>query len=162
MEMNKILIIGCPGSGKSTFARKLQEKMDIPLFYLDMLYHRPDRTTCTPQEFDQKLEEILKQEQWILDGNYIRTMPRRLACCDTVFWLDYPLEICLQGIASRFGKPREDMPWIETQRDEEFMEFVSEFPQITRPEIVKLLEKNRDKHIVIFHSREDARNFECF
>lgn len=159
MEMKKVLIIGCPGSGKSTFARKLHARTGIPLFYLDMLYHRPDKTTSAPQEFDKKLEEILRQDRWILDGNYIRTIPMRMEYCDTVFWLDYPLEVCLQGIASRFGKPREDMPWIETQRDEEFMEFVCEFPKVTRPKIAEVLEKNKDKHIVVFHSREEAEEY---
>ena len=159
MEMKKVLIIGCPGSGKSTFARKLHARTGIPLFYLDMLYHRPDKTTSAPQEFDKKLEVILKQDRWIIDGNYIRTIPMRLEYCDTVFWLDYPLEVCLQGIASRFGKPREDMPWIETQRDEEFMEFVCEFPKVTRPKIAEVLEKNKDKHIVVFHSREEAEEY---
>ena len=158
-KMNRIVIIGCPGSGKSTFARKLHVKTGIPLFYLDMIYHRPDKTTCTPQEFDEKLDEILRQTRWILDGNYIRTMPVRLAFCDTVFWLDYPLEVCLEGIEARFGKHREDMPWIENGRDEACMEFVCAFPRTTRPEIIKLLEKNRDKKIIIFHSREEAEEY---
>ena len=72
--MKKVLILGCPGAGKSTFARKLRDKTGLPLYYLDMIWHKPDRTTITKQEFDAKLSEIIKQEEWIIDGNYGRTL----------------------------------------------------------------------------------------
>lgn len=157
--MKKVMIIGCPGSGKSTFARKLHEKTGLPLFYLDMLYHRPDRTTVSAQEFDEQLQKILQQEEWIIDGNYIRTIADRLAACDTVFWLDYPLEICLQGIEARFGQPRPDMPWVETERDEEFMNFIYEFTQTTRPKIIKLLAESKEKKIIVFYSRKEAEEY---
>lgn len=157
--MKKIIVIGCPGSGKSTFARKLHEQTKIPLFYLDMLYHRPDRTTASLQEFDERLREILRQEEWIIDGNYIRTLSLRLKACDTVFWLDYPLEVCLQGIEARFGQPRPDMPWVETERDEEFMEFIRQFSQTARPQIVKQLEENQDKKIIVFRSRMEEEEY---
>lgn len=158
-DLKKILVIGCPGSGKSTFSRKLHKLTQIPLFYLDMLWHRPDKTTYSREEFDKKLEEILKQEQWILDGNYTRTLPLRLTRCDTVFWLDYSLEICIQGIRERKGKPRVDMPWVEMEEDEEFMEYVRNFFIYGRKEIEKLLEERQDKRIIIFHSRQDAEKF---
>ena len=72
-EMKRIIVIGSPGAGKSTFARKLKEKTGLPLYYLDMIFHRPDRTTVTREEFDQKLQAILKTDNWIIDGNYQRT-----------------------------------------------------------------------------------------
>ena len=59
--MKKVLILGCPGAGKNTFARKLRDKTGLPLYYLDMIWHKPDRTTITKQEFDAKLSEIIKQ-----------------------------------------------------------------------------------------------------
>lgn len=157
--MRKVIVIGCPGAGKSTFARELQKITGLPLFYLDMLYHRPDKTTCPAEEFDQKLSGILMREQWIMDGNYARTLPLRLARCDTVFWLDYPLEVCLQGIESRFGKPRCDMPWTETERDEEFLEFVRNFHVGYRPEIMRLLGEYKEKDIMVFKSRQAAGEF---
>lgn len=157
--MKKVLVIGCPGSGKSTFSRKLQEITGLPLFYLDMIYHRPDKTTVSKEEFDEKLHRILEREKWIIDGNYIRTLPLRLAQCDTVFWLDYPLEVCLQGIEMRFGRPRVDMPWVETEKDEEFMEFIRNFRSVTRPEIQALLGETSGKGIVVFRSREMSEEF---
>ena len=80
--MKKVLILGCPGAGKSTFARKLRDKTGLPLYYLDMIWHKPDRTTITKQEFDAKLSEIIKQEEWIIDGNYGRTLEMRFKECD--------------------------------------------------------------------------------
>ena len=58
MKQHKILVIGSPGSGKSTFSRKLRDKMGLPLYYLDMIYHKPDRTTVTQEEFDEKLSHM--------------------------------------------------------------------------------------------------------
>ena len=92
--MKKVLILGCPGAGKSTFARKLRDKTGLPLYYLDMIWHKPDRTTITKQEFDAKLSEIIKQEEWIIDGNYGRTLEMRFKECDTVFFLDLPTNVC--------------------------------------------------------------------
>lgn len=93
--MKKVIVIGSPGAGKSTFCRSLQSITGLPLFYLDMIFHRPDKTTCPAEEFDEKLSQILEQDQWIIDGNYARTLAARLAQCDTVFWLDYPEDVCL-------------------------------------------------------------------
>lgn len=99
--MKKVLILGCPGAGKSTFARKLRDKTGLPLYYLDMIWHKPDRTTITKQEFDAKLSEIIKQEEWIIDGNYGRTLEMRFEECDTVFFLDLPTNVWLAGAEGR-------------------------------------------------------------
>lgn len=75
--MNKVIVIGCPGAGKSTFARKLRDFIGLPLYYLDMLWHRPDKTNISREEFDIRLKEILETEKWIIDGNYGRTLETR-------------------------------------------------------------------------------------
>ncbi len=69
MNTKRIMIIGSPGSGKSTFARKLRDKSGLPLFYLDMIKHKSDRTEISSEEFDMKLMEILRFPEWIIDGN---------------------------------------------------------------------------------------------
>ena len=117
--MKKVMVIGCPGAGKSTFARKLQELTGLPLYYLDMIWHKPDRTNISREEFDRRIHEIVSQDAWIIDGNYNRTLELRMRECDTVFFLDYPLEVCLEGSASRIGKERVDIPWKEEEFDEE-------------------------------------------
>ena len=113
--MQKILVIGCPGAGKSTFARSLRDRTGLPLVYLDCLWHRPDGTHVTQEAFDGALQAQLARPQWIIDGNYLRTMEPRMAACDTIFLMDYPLEVCLAGAQSRVGTRHEDLPWVEEE-----------------------------------------------
>ena len=140
--MKKIIVIGCPGSGKSTFSRELHKITDIPLFHLDMLYWNADKTTVGKEVFRKRLCEILKKDEWIIDGNYGATMELRLSECDTVIFLDYPTDICLDGIRERRGKPRSDMPWFETDgEDAEFIEFIKNYNSQSRPKVIELLDK---------------------
>ncbi len=158
--MHKIMIIGSPGSGKSTFARKLRDATDLPLYYLDMIYHRADGTSVSREEFDGKLSELTEKNEWIIDGNYNRTLEMRFEKCDTVFLFDIPTDVCLQGAESRIGKVREDLPWVENEFDEEFKQFIIEFPENKLPKIYHLIEKyEHDVHIVIFKSREESEAF---
>lgn len=159
--MKKIIVIGCPGSGKSTFSVKLRKRTGFPLFHLDMMYWNPDRTTVGKAVFIERLSGALRGDEWIIDGNYGSTMELRLRACDTVIFLDYPLEVCLKGIGERKGKVRSDMPWIEKEgeEDEEFIEFIKNYNFQSKPKVMELLEKYFDKDIYIFKSREEAEKF---
>ena len=84
-----------------------------------MLYHNSDGTHITRDELIQKLNEIFKEKEWIIDGNYQRTIELRLKQCDTVFLLDFPTEVCLAGAESRVGTQRKDMPWVEEKLNSE-------------------------------------------
>ena len=154
--MERVLVIGSPGAGKSRFARGVREKSGLPLYYLDMIWHLPDRTTVTREEFDRRLEEILREDRWIIDGNYGRTLERRLMRCDTVFLLDLPVEVCLEGAKERVGKQREDLPWKEEELDPEFRRWIIDFPKEQLPRIYELLEQYKEgRQIVVFRSREE-------
>ena len=157
--MKKVIVIGCPGSGKSTVSRALHNKTGIPLYHLDMMYWNADKTTVEKSVFLERLSVVLEKDEWIIDGNYGSTMQLRMAACDTVIFLDYPLDVCLDGIMERRGKPRSDMPWIETEEDAEFIEFIKSYNEQQKPKVLELLEKYRDKNIVIFKSREEADAF---
>ena len=98
--MKRAIVIGSPGAGKSTFARRLRDVTGLPLYYLDLIWHLPDRTNISREEFDARLRQILEKDEWIIDGNYSRTIEPRLAACDTAFLLDGRLASRLLGPAS--------------------------------------------------------------
>ena len=158
--IRKIIVIGCPGSGKSSFARRLRDLSGLPLYYLDMLFHRPDRTTVGREEFDRALLQILARDRWIIDGNYQRTLPLRFEAAERIFFFDLPLEDCLNGAARRVGTKREDMPWIEEVFDEDFRQYILDFPRDQLPQIRALIEKYRQsREIVTFRSHGEAEAY---
>lgn len=157
--MNKIIVIGCPGSGKSTFSKKLHQITDIPLYHLDMMYWNSDKTIVNKDIFLERLLSTIKTDKWIIDGNYSSTMELRIQHCDTIIFLDYPVDICLNGISKRKGKERTDIPWIENEEDFEFIEFVKKFNVENRSSIIELFKKYSNKSIYIFKSRDEANAF---
>ncbi len=158
--MKRAIIIGCPGSGKSCFARKLHKKTGLPLFHLDMIYHRPDKTTVSREEFDSRLAEIMAHDSWIIDGNYGRTLERRLAACDTVFLFDLPTEVCLEGVEARRGVERSDMPWVEIEPDPELRQYIRDFQRNYLPKIYEKVEVHEERlNVIIFKSRAKADGY---
>ena len=158
--MKKIIVIGCPGSGKSTFSKALHNITKIPLYHLDMLFWNKDKTTIEKTVFLERLLKIIEYDEWIIDGNYASTMDLRMQNCDTVIFLDYPLDVCLEGIKERKGKARSDMPWIESDEDDiEFVEYVKNYNSQCRPNVIELLRKYSNKDIYVFSNREQAEEF---
>ena len=158
--MKRVIVLGSPGAGKSFFSRKLRDKTGIALFHLDSIWQLPDKTTISESEFDKKLMDILRKDSWIIDGNYERTLERRLKYCDTIFLLDYPAEVCLAGAKERVERKRKEKPWLEGIVNKEIQQWIIDFPKITLPYINKLLEHFKDeKEIYIFRSREDTNKY---
>lgn len=152
----KIIIVGCPGSGKSTFAVKLQRMTGLPLIHLDNMWWNNDRTHVSRDEFDAKLNEILKTECWIIDGDYSRTYDMRIRSCDTVVFLDFDTQTCMNGITERIGKKRADIPWVEDRLDPELSELVRDYNRKNRPVLYSLFEKYPGKHTLVFKTRSAA------
>lgn len=152
----KIILLGCPGSGKSTFSKKLRDATGLPLFHLDNIWWKPDKSHISREEFDQKLEEILSGDRWIIDGDYSRTVEIRFKSCDTVIFLDYSFEVCMNGIKERVGKNRTDIPWTEQMLDPELVKQVENYERDNRPVILSLFKKYPDVNRFIFKSRLEA------
>ncbi len=158
--MKKIIVIGSPGSGKSVFSKKLSDITNIKLYHLDMLYHKENGTHISKKKLEEKLIKIFKEDSWIIDGNYQRTIEMRLKQCDTVFLLNVPTDVCIEGAESRIGKVREDLPWVEQKLDENFKQVIINFSKEKLPKIYELLNKYKDNiDINIFNSRDEADNF---
>ena len=160
VNVQKVIIIGCSGSGKSTFGRALSKVSGLPLYHLDMMFWNEDKTTVERSIFLDRLNAVMVKSEWVIDGNYGSTMEERIKACDTVFFLDYETKVCLDGIESRKGKKRSDMPWInDDNTDEEFILFIKNFNFESRPKIMDLLDKYSFKNIIVFHSREESEEF---
>lgn len=159
--IHRILIIGCPGAGKSTFSRKLAEKLTIPLHPLDMIWFSGNgKEHIDREEFDKKLAVLMSGDKWIIDGNYSRTMEWRMSLCDTVFFFDLPTEVCLNGIESRIGVECPDKPWIETEIDTDFRNRIINFRKELQPHIEQLLEKYNGRiNIIRFRSHKESDTY---
>ena len=157
--MKKVLVLGCSGSGKSTFAIKLHEKTKLPLYHLDNIWWKADRTHISRDEFDEKLSELVSRDTWIIDGDYSRTYEKRVAACDTLFFLDYGQKVCMEGIAGRVGQDRTDMPWTEDTLDPELVELVKNYETENKPLLRELFSKYPDKNLITFHTRKEAEKW---
>ena len=153
----KIDIIGCCGSGKSYFSKQLQELTKYPLYHLDMLYWKENWTVIGSTKLNELLKDVYKLDNYIIDGNYINTLEERFKHSDIIFFLDLPLQVCLDSEKARRGTKRDDLPaFLEEKEDPEFIEYIKNFPIEQRPIILNLLDKYKDtKKIYIFKSRHE-------
>lgn len=156
----RVLILGCAGSGKTTFARALHERSGLPLIHLDRIWWKENWEHLSNGEFDEILLKELAGERWIIDGNYRRTLALRLQYADVAVFFDLPQEECLRGAYDRIeankGKSRPDMGdgCVETH-DEAFYAHIKSFHGKNRPEILDLLNRG-GKQYFVFTSRKQA------
>ena len=113
--MNRVLVIGSPGAGKSTLAARLAPVLDLPLIHLDRLFH--DSTAAwagdAPAWRRWVVEQLITRERWLIDGHYPATLTERLTAADTVIHLDYPVHVCLTRALRRRWRDsgrQKDMP----------------------------------------------------
>ena len=159
--MKKIIVIGCPGSGKSYFSKILSEKLNIKKYHLDVLYWKENWTPTPREEFIEIIKNILKEDSFIIDGNYSSSLEIRFEKADTIFFLDMPTELCLASEKQRRGKKREDLPAYleEVGEDKEFIELIKSFSSNGRLKILSLIEKYSTKNIIIFKTRKEVDNY---
>ncbi len=164
IRMDRILVIGSPGSGKTTFSLQLAAKTRLPLTHLDQLYWNDNWVSVPSDIFDAKLLSELQKTHWIIDGNYGRTLPLRLKYCDTVLYLDYPRLLCLWGaflrIIKNYGKSRPDMGGNCPERfDWDFIHSIWHFPKLHRKKYQAMLRDAPGITVHIFHSRREAAHW---
>ena len=143
--MQRVMVIGSPGAGKSTLARTLAARTGLPLIHLDAHYHLPGWVEPPEDQWQVRLRELVAGKSWIIDGNFGGSMAMRLARADTVIWLDYPTWVCLRRVIGRWrefrGRARPDVPPDCPERlDPVFLLYVARFRAVKRPGILKRLE----------------------
>lgn len=142
--MRRVLVLGSPGAGKSTFARALAARTGLPLIHLDAHYHLPGWQEPDPGEWDARLDGLIAGESWIIDGNFGSSLDRRLARADTAILLDYPTLVCLsrlfRRIATLHGTVRPDAPPGCPERfDPAFFYYVARFRRRKTPAVKRRL-----------------------
>lgn len=162
--MRKIMIIGSGGSGKSTLAKSLGEILDIPVYHLDAYFWKPGWKPIERSELALLQETFVKQDSWIIDGNYSATMDIRLHACDTIIFLNYATVRCLYGITKRRiqyqGKTRPDMGKDCPEKlDLEFFLWVVRFKKNKLPPIRERLNRIDHAQLLEFTSPKQTNNF---
>lgn len=156
--MKRIMIIGGGGAGKSTLARKLHEITDLPLFHLDYHFWNDGWVPTDDEKFLPMVEKMASGDEWIIDGNYSRTMNFRLAKADTIIFLDFSRWTLLTGIFKRRimynGKTRPDMnEGCPEKLDWEFISWVWNFGKRSGVKQRNMLKQYPDKEILHFRNR---------
>lgn len=164
MDSKRIIIIGCCGSGKSTLARQINQKMDIPIVHLDQLFWRSNWQHISDDEFDRLLQDELKKDNWIIDGNYNHSLQKRFEYADTVIYLDYSRIICIWGIVKRViknhGRTRPDMSENCPEKfDFEFLKYTWNFNKKYHSSNMEIIKNCDNKTIYIFKNRRQCNQF---
>ena len=162
--MERILIIGCGGSGKSTLARQMGDILNLPVVHLDKLFWHPGWVDSTQEEMDEKIHAALQEPQWIMDGNFNRTLPKRLEYCDAVIYLDFSRIACLLGVIKRilttYGTVRPDMGEGCPERiDLDFLKWVWNFNKNKRERYYRMLNEAEGVEKIVLKNRRAVKKF---
>lgn len=168
----RILLIGCSGSGKSTFARFLGDKLNREVIHLDRHFWKPGWVMRDRDEFSELIDSFISKDEWIIDGNYGRTLPERVNRADLIFFFDYSPLFCTYRVLKRSFKTRfnlEERPDLTEECDEklfskEFLDFIKytwNFKKVNIPNNYRIIEENNfnPEKLIIFRNHRQFNNF---
>lgn len=163
--MQRVVVIGCGGAGKSTLSVELGERLDLPVIHLDRHFWKPGWVSTPAEEWEDVVHKLLSGERWVVDGNYGATLDARLAAADTAIFMDFPAWLCLWRVIWRWiryrGRTRVDMgPGCPEMIDLEFLGWIASFRRKSRPKIVAALRAQEEGlQVVVLRSPREAREF---
>ena len=165
--MARITICGNSGSGKSTFAEKLKEATGLPLYHLDLFQFKPGWQKTPEPEFNAIHNNWLNEKSWIIEGvGDWQPLKKRLQTADTIIYLDFPEDYCLQNARERLEKDKlnpnpfvpENSPYAaKADKQEEVIRF---FQREWRPKILKLMDSLCEgRNLFVFTKPESLDDF---
>ena len=164
-NMKRVMIIGQPGTGKSTLARSLGERIGLPVVHIDLIHWKSGWVERDRDEKTKLCLEVHARDEWIFEGGHSTTWPDRLDRCDTLIWLDFPVWLRTWRVLKRtirdYGKSRVDLPDnCPEQFDFEFYRFIWRTNKHSRQNIQSLFEKApSDKSKFKLSSSSEVRKF---
>ncbi|WP_230532632.1 AAA family ATPase [Microvirga roseola] len=165
--MQRILVIGSPGAGKSTLSRRLAERLGLPLIHLDREYFGPGWAMPSREEWRQRVAELAAHPAWVMDGNYSSTFDIRVPRATAIVWLDMPRWRCMTGVVRRvaenYGRTRADLgPDCVEKFDWSFMRWIWSYPYKMRPKTARMLQRLRpDQRAFIVRSHSEIPALEA-
>ena len=163
--MQRIMVIGCCGAGKSTFSKKLNEILGLEVIHLDQHYWKSNWEETDSIEWKNIVENLSEKSTWIMDGNYGGTMDIRIKKADTIIFLDYSTIKCLWRITKRitkyWGKERPDMvKGCKERFNLNFYHYVATYNLKRRKSLLgKLAQYENEKQVLIFKNDKESSAF---
>jgi adenylate kinase family enzyme len=166
-RMNRVLLIGCSGAGKSMLAAEIGPLLDLPVIHLDAQRWQPGWVAMPRDEWEARVRQMVQGERWLIDGNYGGTMSLRIDAADAVVFLDLPRRTCLLSVWRRalrwYGRTRPDLSdgCPEQLPSREFLRWIWTYRRDRRPGVLAQLEAARaaGKEVIILRSRRQVRAF---
>ncbi len=157
--MQRVLVIGCAGAGKTHLALALAARTGLPVVHLDAHFWRPGWVEPAKADWQAQLAALLAEPAWIMDGNYGGTLQERLQRADTAILLDYPTWLCLWRVLSRTlrhrGRTRPDIGAGCVERfDWGFLRYVLRYRRDHRPRALAKLDGFSGKLVILSSPRQ--------
>ena len=162
--MKRIVILGCAGCGKSTLAKELGSILNLPVIHLDRYYWKPGWVEEDPEVFSRFQQEVVREDEWIIDGNYRNSIDLRLSRCDTVIFLDFKRSVALTGVFKRYfqykNKTRDSIGiGCPEKLDKSFLKWVWNFRKNARPILLDKVNDYPHVNFLLFKNRRELYKF---
>jgi adenylate kinase family enzyme len=140
--VDRVAVVGCAGSGKTYVAARLAAGLGLPVTHLDAVFFDDAWTPLPPAHFATRQRELVAGPRWVIDGNYLATLPIRAAAADVVVFLDAPTWRCLAAVLlrrARHGGGQDPASGRYSRVTWRFLRYVAGYRRSMRPRVLAVL-----------------------